>query len=702
MQSTPTRRRSLAGPLALLLLLSCPGRALAEWFDDYARGIEALGAGSGAKAADSLERAVKKRPDPGVNLLTYGTNRLERYHPYLRLAEAYMLAGKPQEAREALARSQSRGKEPADERARLQARADAEIDKLKVASAPTPPIVAPTAATPAAPTAIVMLATAAPTSASTQAATAAPSAAGPRTGARAPTGTLVLESDPDGATVLLGTQLLGTTPLAIELPAGRHDLTLRRTGSAELRFPVELKAGQRTSESRTLVPAPAAPPAAADAPARSALVVTTEPPQVTVYVDDEMAGVTDPRTGRLAKSGLAPGPHRVRLSRAGFEDAVEDVTLEGGGPGSIHRALTPARTVAPATIAIAATALAVSVALALVLRVRRRRPGTASHTLSSAVTVPPSGRPAPATVSTPTVGQSSPTNVPGTDPDTLVLDNGPTGARISAAGSSFGEFRLLEQLGKGGMAVVFKAERHGEICALKRPLNALLEDPEFLGRFLREADIGGTLHHPNIIRIFDRGEVDGVPFFTMELVEGETLQARLRRDGALDARTATRLVAQVAEALDYAHLKGVVHRDLKPANIMVLRDGTLKVMDYGIARARRFEGLTATGAFLGTPDYVAPETAEGKGTDARSDLYSLGIVFYEIVTGRRPFRAETPFALIRKHCVEPPPPPTTVNAGVPPAIEAIILKLLSKNPEDRYPGAEELLVELRAFLHRAA
>jgi serine/threonine-protein kinase len=188
----------------------------------------------------------------------------------------------------------------------------------------------------------------------------------------------------------------------------------------------------------------------------------------------------------------------------------------------------------------------------------------------------------------------------------------------------------------------------------------------------------------------------------MEIVKGETLQARVRRSGALPAKAAAHVVVQVAEALDYAHLKGVIHRDLKPSNIMVLEDGTAKVMDYGIARARRFEGLTVTGSFLGTPEYIAPETAEGKGTDARSDLYSLGIVFYEILTGRRPFAGDTPFATLRKHVSEPPTPPSLITPNVPGAVEAIVLRLMAKDPDDRFPGAEELLIALREYLNRAA
>jgi serine/threonine-protein kinase len=204
------------------------------------------------------------------------------------------------------------------------------------------------------------------------------------------------------------------------------------------------------------------------------------------------------------------------------------------------------------------------------------------------------------------------------------------------------------------------------------------------------------------VRILERGEVAGVPYFTMELVAGETLQARLKHAGAPEPRAAAAIVVQVAEALDYAHLKGVVHRDLKPSNIMVLPDGTARVMDYGIARARRFEGLTVTGAFLGSPEYVAPEAIEGQDTDARSDLYSLGVVFYETLTGQRPFSADTPFAILRKHLTELPGPPSARSPRVPPELDRIVLRLLMKRPDERYASADELLLDLRDYLNRAA
>ena len=167
---------------------------------------------------------------------------------------------------------------------------------------------------------------------------------------------------------------------------------------------------------------------------------------------------------------------------------------------------------------------------------------------------------------------------------------------------------------------VYEAERRGERFALKRPLSGFLDDPRFLERFLREAELGRTLHHPNIIRIFDRGQVGDIPYFAMELVDGETLRARLDREGRLDPPAAARITSQVAEALDYAHNKGVIHRDLKPSNIMLERSGGLKVMDYGIARAQRLEGLTTTGSFLGTPSYAAPETVEADEPAAQRPL----------------------------------------------------------------------------------
>ncbi len=185
----------------------------------------------------------------------------------------------------------------------------------------------------------------------------------------------------------------------------------------------------------------------------------------------------------------------------------------------------------------------------------------------------------------------------------------------------------------------------------------------------------------------------------MELVDGETLRARLDLEGRLDPPLAARITSQVAEALDYAHNKGVIHRDLKPSNIMLEQSGGLKVMDYGIARAQRLEGLTTTGSFLGTPSYAAPETIEST-SQPGSDLYSLGVVFFEMLTGSLPFRGDTPFAVLRSHCLTPPPVPSTLNFALSKDLDRIVLRLLSKDPSER-PSAEELLNELSDFLAAA-
>jgi hypothetical protein len=622
--------RRLALALLAAGVLVAPAQAQ-EWREAYRRGIEALRQRQPERAVALLQRAIAARPEPGPD-----------YYPYLVLTEAYIERGDYEDARRMLMRSNAIGKEPPGARARLAGRLRAEAGRGgrrgrggRAPSAAPPPT------------------------------TMTPSG---RVATRSATGTLDLQTDPKGATVLLGGRLLGVSPLRIDLAPGEYQVTLRREGSADQTFPVRIEVGRVTIVSRGLIATseptpPAAPPST---PPAATVVVYSDPPGASVYLDDEPLGATAPGTGRLVKTGVAPGKHRLRLSLAGYPDLSKEVSVTAAGPNDFTGTLVPV-SYPWRGVAMGVVVFGVLCAVAAAGWKRFRRPA------------PP---PAPALEPLETRTLAATTKV--------------------SAPEVFGEYRLLEQLGRGGMAAVFKAERRGEVRALKRPLPAYLDDAELLERFLREAELGRALHHPNIIRIYERGEVNGVPYFTMELVDGETLNARVRRVGALEPKEATRIIAQVAEALDYAHLKGVVHRDLKPSNIMILKDGTVKVMDYGIARARRFEGLTVTGAFLGTPDYVAPETAEGKGTDARSDLYALGVVFYEILTGKKPFVGDTPFATLRKHCTEPPTPPSTVSPGTPRELEAIILRLLRKDPEERYPAAEPLLVELRDYLNHAA
>jgi serine/threonine protein kinase len=399
-------------------------------------------------------------------------------------------------------------------------------------------------------------------------------------------------------------------------------------------------------------------------------------------VDDEAAGSSDPQTGRLVKGGLTHGKHRVRVAHPGYDEAARELEV---GPGRVtfYATLRPAASPAPESrgplVVFGVLAL---VLIAVVGWMTMRQP-------ASRAAAPPA---------TPPVRVATSPGVPATPRGFMN-----PGVTVDEQGREwFGDYLLHEMLGRGGMASVFRAERRGELVALKRPLASLLDDQAFLERFLREAEIGRTLNHPNIVRILERGEVAGVPYFTMELVAGETLLSFLRRETTAPPRFAASIVAQVAEGLDLAHGKNVVHRDLKPSNVMLLPDGTARVMDFGIARAQRFDTLTATSAFMGTPHYVAPEMIEGPGAGPQSDLYALGVVLFELLTGERPFDADSPFAILKKHCLEEPRPPSQLQPGLPPELDAIVLHLLRKNPAERPESAEALVIALRDFMNRAA
>ena len=633
--------RLTAAPL-LALLAGAGAAPAAEWHEAYRDGVNALAQGQAMRAVTLLEYAASQRPRPGRNVVTYGTNVEPRYYPYLRLAEAYLQVHDLAGARSAMGRSEKWAVEPVEERRKLAAR----VDELAARLAP-PPIAPPSAA----PAPSAALPERSPAVTPPAAVEASQGAADPAQSAH-----------PDDRAI--------TVPM---LPAVHATPTPRPTPSA-------FRPSAPPASPRAVVVPEPAPVRAAPEPTQASscsLDIVSQPPGASVYLDDELVGTTDPEWGRLVRSGIEPGRHRVRLALAGYRDVIEEVEMGAGGARDFRRrlqSLDAPRDYRPLLFgAVAAVLLAIT---AWALRRRGAEP-TPLH---------------PRIFSNPTPGPHTPRG----------FGSSPGVRRLADGAEFFGEYRLLAPLGRGGMASVYKAERRGEICALKRPLSGFLDEPEFLERFQREAEIGRTLHHPNIVRILERGAVEGVPYFTMELVGGETLAAHLHHAGALEPRLATGIVVQIAEALDYAHLKGVVHRDLKPSNVMVLEDGMAKVMDYGIARARRFEGLTLTGAFLGSPEYVAPEAIEGQVIDARSDLYSLGVIFYETLTGRRPFSADTPFAVLRKHLTEDPPPPSQIRPGVPPALERIVLRLLDKHADKRHAGAEELVLELRDFLNQAA
>ena len=263
-------------------------------------------------------------------------------------------------------------------------------------------------------------------------------------------------------------------------------------------------------------------------------------------------------------------------------------------------------------------------------------------------------------------------------------------------------YEIHRRLARGGMAQVYLARDRSldRPVAVKELVPEFAADPSFVERFRREAQAAANLSHPNIVGVYDWGAQDGTYFIVMEYIDGPSLSRVLRADGPLHPRRAAEIASEVAAGLGFAHSRGVVHRDVKPGNVLLTRTGQAKVTDFGIARALSSpdEDLTQAGSVMGTATYFSPEQAQGLPVDPRSDLYSLGVVLYELVTGRPPFAGETPLAIAYKHVQDDPPPPSTIISDLPEGLEAIIMKLLSKRADDRYASAEELRADLRRFL----
>src|ERR1700754_1692237 len=261
-------------------------------------------------------------------------------------------------------------------------------------------------------------------------------------------------------------------------------------------------------------------------------------------------------------------------------------------------------------------------------------------------------------------------------------------------------YRLEEKIGSGGMSSVYQAfdptlERWVAIKLMHRDISS---DPDQLERFRREARAVAQLNHPHVVTVIDAGEDDGAPFIVFEYVEGETLKDRIKRQGRVPVSEAVAYAVEIGRALECAHDHRLVHRDVKPQNVLIDPDGRAKVTDFGIARSLEQKGMTATGRGLGTTDYVSPEQAMGEDVDERSDVYSLGIVLYEMLTGDVPFSAETQVGVAMKHVNEPMPDVQTRRPEVSAAVASVIDRSTTKDPRDRYSSVAEMVRDLEQTL----
>lgn len=261
-------------------------------------------------------------------------------------------------------------------------------------------------------------------------------------------------------------------------------------------------------------------------------------------------------------------------------------------------------------------------------------------------------------------------------------------------------YEILERIGNGGMATVYKARCHvlNRYVAVKILKDEFTTDEEFVKRFNTEAQSVASLTHPNIVSVYDVGHEGDLYYIVMELIQGKTLKDIIISDGALNWKWSINIAIQIASALETAHKNNIIHRDIKPHNIIITEDGIAKVTDFGIAKSVSNSTITAFGTTLGSVHYFSPEHARGGFTDAKSDLYSLGVVLYEMVTGKVPFDADTPVSVALKHMQETPKEPINLNPAVPLAVNKIVMKAMKKDPNLRYQNATEMLKDLTLAL----
>jgi len=326
-------------------------------------------------------------------------------------------------------------------------------------------------------------------------------------------------------------------------------------------------------------------------------------------------------------------------------------------------------------------------------------PASSPYIRTATQTPPPSSNPydAPTLVDAGPVGSGS---APPTSSSSSRAFEDAIGVVIFQPGTMLGgRYQLLRVLGQGGMGAVYQArdQELGRIIALKVIRPELAGNPSILQRFKQELILSRNVTHKNVVRIYDMGEADGTKFITMEYVEGEDLRSMLARDGKIAPQQAVEIVQQICRALDAAHAEGVIHRDLKPQNVMLEPQGRVVVMDFGLARSLEAPGMTQTGTLVGTLEYMSPEQAMGAELDQRSDLFAVGLIFFELLTGKVPYKADTGIATLMKRTHERAIPASDVDTGVPKSLSVIVAKCLEREPAQRFQSAQDVLRQLDAW-----
>lgn len=437
------------------------------------------------------------------------------------------------------------------------------------------------------------------------------------------------------------------------------------------------------------------------------LYITSKPSGATVYLDNTKIGKTEVVIG-----AIPAGTHKIRLELAGHKKVEKIVKVrsgltttiplvlarEGGKPQGEYKVASPITTTLkhfveiinnlnnnPWVILLIILSLTGIIVLTLIVKFipKRRRPALEAKTTRRSKR--------PAKVKAP----SRPLRIP-TPAKGINLKKAPV----------LGNYRVVGKIASGGMANIYKAThiRKGGTAVLKVPYEQYQNDRNFIERFRREAELGKKLHSENIIRIYESGtSKNGLTYIAMEYLQGIDLRQYLDKYGRMPINEALRMIVHVCRALDYAHVKGVVHRDIKPENIMLpgkRGKGKVVLMDFGVAHAAYLGTVGTRSTYLGTPFYMSPDQLSRQKVDGRSDIYSLGVVFFEILTGQRPFYDSDPLKVLIQHRESPPPKPRSLSSEIPAALEKIVLKMLAKRPKDRYKNVEDLLVALQDYMLR--